>query len=148
MKKYIQITFVLGIFAVFVLLRQFKGSDENPVTPISQQNSNSTSRTTQTSSNSSQNIYKDGTYTGIVADAFYGNLQVQAVIQGGRLSDIVFLEYPNDNPTSRSINQQASVLLKEEAIRAQNSQVDIVTGASDSSRAFQQSLASALAQAK
>ncbi len=91
--------------------------------------------------------YKDGTYTGSAADAFYGNIQVQAVIRGGRIEDVIFLQYPSDRSTSIAINTQAMPYLKQEAIQAQSAQVDIVSGASDTSQAFQQSLESALAQA-
>lgn len=93
-------------------------------------------------------MYKNGTYTGSVADAFYGNLQVQAVISGGRITDVIFLQFPNDNSTSQYVNSQADPMLKQEAIQAQSAQVDIISGASASSQAFQQSLADALAQAK
>src|SRR5260370_38615779 len=48
--------------------------------------------------------YKDGAYTGNAADAIYGNLQVKAIIQGGTLTDVQFLQYPNDRPTSIEIN--------------------------------------------
>lgn len=156
MKKYLQITAVLGFFALLVLYRQSKGTD-NPAAVVGPQNQNSNSITNTPATNSTPNTpssggssstYKDGTYTGSVADAFYGNLQVQAVISGGKITDVIFLQYPNDNRTSLSINQQASVYLKQEAIQAQNAQVDIVSGASDSSQAFRQSLASALAQAQ
>ena len=96
----------------------------------------------------SSGIYKDGTYTGPVTDAFYGNIQVQAVIQGGKIVNVVFLQYPNDRSTSVMINQQAMPFLKQEAIQAQSAKVDIVSGATDSSQAFIQSLQQALSQAK
>ena len=92
--------------------------------------------------------YKNGTYTGSAADAFYGNIQVQAVISGGRITDVIFLQYPNDRGTSVEINTQAMPYLKQEAIAAQNANVDIISGATDSSMAFRQSLADALSQAK
>lgn len=91
--------------------------------------------------------YKDGTYTGSVADAYYGNIQVQAIISGGKLSDVVFLQYPNDRNRSIAINTQAMPYLKSEAIQAQSANVNIISGASDSSSAFVQSLGDALAQA-
>lgn len=91
--------------------------------------------------------YKNGTYTGSVADAYYGNIQVQAVISGGRLSDVIFLQYPSDRNRSIAINTQAMPYLKSEAIQAQSANVDIISGASDSSSAFVQSLGDALAQA-
>ena len=92
--------------------------------------------------------YADGQYTGSVADAYYGNIQVQVTVAGGKITDVVFLQYPNDRSTSRYINEQAMPYLKAEAIAAQSANVDIVSGATDSSQAFQQSLASALAKAK
>lgn len=92
--------------------------------------------------------YTDGTYTGSTADAYYGYVQVKAVISGGKLTDVVFLQYPNDRSTSRYINQQAMPLLKEEAISAQNANVSGVSGASDTSMAFRESLGNALSQAK
>lgn len=155
----------MGIFGALVLVRQIKGSDEQPVvippnssssssqnqtiTPAPTSTSDSTNPTpTPSSAGGSSGQYKDGTYTGPVTDAFYGNYQVQAVIRGGKLVDVVFLQYPNDNRTSLSINTQASVYLKQEAIAAQSANVDIVSGASDSSQAFRQSLSSALSQAQ
>jgi len=93
-------------------------------------------------------MYNDGTYTGGVADAYYGMVQIQAVIQGGKLASVSFLQYPNDRNTSVFINGQAMPILKSEAIQAQNANVDIVSGATDTSMAFQQSLGDALAQAK
>ena len=92
--------------------------------------------------------YKNGTYTGSVADAFYGNLQVQAVITNGKISNVVFLQYPSDNNTSQYVNGQAMPLLTQEAIQTQSAQVDIISGASSSSQAFQHSLADALDKAK
>jgi uncharacterized protein with FMN-binding domain len=95
-----------------------------------------------------QGQYKDGVYTGGVADAFYGNIQVQATIQGSKITDVIFLQYPNDRNRSISINTQAMPYLRKEAITAQSANVDIVSGATATSQAFIQSLGSALTQAK
>lgn len=93
-------------------------------------------------------VYKNGTYTGAVTDAFYGNVQVQINISNGKISNVQFLQYPNDRGTSVEINSQAMPYLKQEAIQAQNAQVDIVSGATQTSLAFRQSLQSAIDQAK
>lgn len=93
-------------------------------------------------------LFKDGEYVGNVADAYYGYIQVKAVIENGKITDVQFLEYPNDRRTSIAINTEAMPLLKMEAIRAQNAQVNIISGATDSSIAFRESLAYALTQAK
>ena len=95
-----------------------------------------------------QGEYVDGTYTGPAANAFYGYVQVQATVSGGKLTDVQFLQYPSDRSTSRYINSQAMPLLTQEAITAQSANVDGVSGASDTSAAFEQSLSSALSQAK
>ena len=93
-------------------------------------------------------LYKDGTYTGPVADAFYGNIQVQVAVTGGKISSVTFLQYPSDTGTSRYISSQAMPLLQAEAIKAQSARVDVVSGASATSAAFRQSLGVALQQAK
>ncbi len=92
--------------------------------------------------------YTDGTYTGAVVDAYYGLVQVQAVIQNGKLAAVTFLQYPNDRRTSQQINGQAMPLLKSEAIQAQSANVSGVSGASYTSAAFIESLGNALTQAK
>ena len=129
-----------------------------PTTPAQSSNANSTTQApTGNPSTSSgptastpkqQGQYKDGSYTGSVQDAFYGNIQVKAVVSGGRITDVIFLQYPNDNRTSQYVNSIADPMLKQEAIQVQSAQVDIVSGASASSQAFQASLADALTQAR
>ena len=181
MRKYLQITIVLGIFALFVLIRQAKIEDETPVVGVSNktltptpaavptatplQNTPSPSASSAKPASSflpsaspqptpamikqqMMGKYKNGTYTGSVEDAYYGNIQVQAVISGGKITDVVFLQYPNDNGTSIYINSQAMPLLKQEAIAAQSAQVDGISGASSTSPAFTASLSNALNQAK
>jgi len=92
-------------------------------------------------------LYKDGTYDGPVVDAYYGNVQVEAVIQGGKIADVKFLDYPQDRRTSRFINSQAMPWLTQEAVQVQNANVDLISGATFTSQAFVQSLQVALDQA-
>lgn len=93
-------------------------------------------------------LYKDGEYAGPVTDAYYGNIQIKAVIRNGRISDVVFLAYPSDRQTSVRINTEAMPILTSEVVLAQKANVDIVSGATQTSDAFNQSLASALLRAK
>lgn len=92
--------------------------------------------------------YKDGTYTGNPADAFYGNIQVAVTISGGNITKVKFLQAPGGRSTSVQINSQADPILAQEAIQTQSANVNIVSGATDSSEAFIQSLQSALNQAQ
>ncbi len=90
------------------------------------------------------NNYKDGEYTGDVVDAYFGNVQVKVAVQGGRITDVQFLDYPQDRRNSIAINTRAMPHLKAEAIQAQSASVDIVSGATATSQAFRESLRSAL----
>ena len=92
--------------------------------------------------------YKNGTYTGSVIDAYYGNIQVRTVISGGEIVDVQFLDYPQDRKNSVRINERAMPYLISEAITIQDSNVDTVSGASFTSAAYRKSLSSALAQAR
>ncbi len=92
--------------------------------------------------------YKDGTYTGTSVNAYYGYVQVAAVISGGKLTNVQMLDYPRDQRTSQQINSYALPILISEAIKAQSATIDAVSGASETSPSFKSSLASALALAK
>jgi uncharacterized protein with FMN-binding domain len=175
MKKYLQIAIVLGIFALLVIVRQAKGDNQPVVVGGSQSNnlvspqpqpsvaSAGTPTPTQASSSSTvtpatqsptptvqvaQGQYKNGTFTGSVQDAFYGSVQVQLVISGGKITDVNILQYPNDNRTSQYINSQAMPMLKQEVLQAQSANISGVSGASASSPAFIASVTDALTQAK
>lgn len=161
MKKYLQITVVLTLFFLLVWVRKnFTGKDNSvsssptitpvinlPTTPVPVATTPSPSAPAPTTTPNASG-YKDGTYTGPVTDAFYGNVQVRVKISGGSIVSVIFLQHPSDNGTSERINNDAMPRLSNQAIQAQSAQVDGVTGASATSGAFIQSLSSALAQAK
>jgi uncharacterized protein with FMN-binding domain len=92
--------------------------------------------------------YRDGSYTGTTSDVGYGPVQVQAVISGGRLTAVKLLQMPSDERKSAEIASVAGPELVQEAISAQSSKVDIVSGATQDSQGFMDSLASALSKAK
>jgi uncharacterized protein with FMN-binding domain len=110
--------------------------------------STSSSSTAPSTAPTTASAYKDGTYTGSVDNAFYGNVQVSATIAGGKITAVNFLQYPDENPNSIYVNTTAIPYLKQEAIKAQSSNVSVVSGATFTSQAFMQSLANALGQAK
>ncbi len=91
---------------------------------------------------------KDGTFKGTRADAYFGPLQVSAVITGGKLVDVQVIDYPHDRSRSQRINQQALPALKKEAIALQSAAVHIISGATPTSRAFSESLSAALRAAQ
>ncbi len=94
-----------------------------------------------------QGRYRDGSYVGSTVDAYYGYVQVEAVVQSGSITDVQFLKYPQDRRTSRFINSQAVPWLRSEALQMQSANVNIISGATLTSEGFIMSLRSALDQA-
>jgi uncharacterized protein with FMN-binding domain len=142
MKKILLSAALIIVFIAYVL-QQKLGTKTNTNTIPSTDTGSSNSKPAQANIS-----YKDGEYTGPSTDAFYGNIRVKAVIQNGKISDVQFLEYPNDVHESIEVNTEAMPSLKTEAIQAQKANVDIVSGATQTSEAFRKSLQSALDQAK
>jgi uncharacterized protein with FMN-binding domain len=106
-----------------------------------------TATTTASASTASATTgFADGTYTGDAVAIKWGDVQVQAVIEGGKIASVEFLTYPTDRE-SQQINSQAGPTLIQEAIEAQSATVQVISGATFTSLAFMRSLESALSQA-
>ncbi len=166
MKKFIVSVIIIGSFLLYSFMYNHsntvavlpgsttdsssssRSSTSVPATPASTLPPSSNGQIAPTSTSAPGTLYKNGSYTGSVADAQWGYIQVKAIIQNGKITDVQFLQYPNDRNRSAMINQYADPQLTSEAIQAQNANVDIITGATDSSEAFIQSLSDALSQAK
>jgi uncharacterized protein with FMN-binding domain len=141
-KKFFLTAFVIITFIAYIFHERLTGST------IASSGNNTNSNVTQSLSGAAGTTYKDGTYTGPVTDAYYGMVQVQAVIQNGKISSVQFLDYPHDRRTSQEINSQAMPWLQQEAIQAQSANVNIISGATLTSEAFARSLQAALQTAK
>lgn len=149
MKKYFVSIITIIAFIYYSLYQRAFGAQTVPVVPtVTPQDTPTAISVSPTPTSKSNSLYKDGTFTGDSADAFYGFIQVQAIISGGKITDIKFLQAPSDRSKSIEINSQAGPMLTQETIQAQSAQVDIISGATDSSNAFIQSLQSALSKAK
>jgi len=159
MKKAIVSLVIVGTFVIYSIIHANSGlvavipntAGESPSSPSSTTITSSTetpgATVTPNATQTSGSLYRDGSYTGSVDDAQWGFVQVKAIITHGKITDVQFLQYPNDRSRSVYINSIADPQLTSEAIQAQSANVDIVTGATDSSYAFIQSLTDALSQA-
>ena len=148
MKKVIIGIFVGVVFIAYSLVLRHQHSGP-VIAPASAGGTGATSSSSGSSAaTASGTHYNDGTYTGSVENAYYGNVQVSATIQNGKISAVNFVQSPDDNPNSIYVNQQAIPFLKQEAIKAQSADVNTITGATLTSQAFVQSLSSALSQAR
>ncbi|HYM84016.1 MAG TPA: FMN-binding protein [Candidatus Dormibacteraeota bacterium] len=91
--------------------------------------------------------YANGTFTGTAVQEPWGSFQVQAVISGGRLTNVVVASEPFDGH-SRRVNGQAVPILTQSAVAAQSANIDAVSGATWTSQSYATSLQAALDQAK
>ncbi|PLS29576.1 FMN-binding protein [Bifidobacterium parmae] len=96
----------------------------------------------------SDGAFEDGTYTGAVVATSKGDVQVQVTVSGGKVTQVVAVKYPNDNPRSLGIAQKAIPQLSDEAVQAQSADIQMVSGATETSTGFIGSLQDALDQAK
>lgn len=85
----------------------------------------------------------DGTWTGPAEYTRWGNVQVRVTISGGEIVDVVALQIPSDRK-SASINGRAQPILEAEAVAEQGADIDIVSGATYTSRTYAASLQGAL----
>jgi uncharacterized protein with FMN-binding domain len=72
---------------------------------------------------------------------------VTVVVTNGTLVDVAALQLPGGNGESNYINAYAEPLLLEMALEAQSAQIDVVSGATFTSRAYAESLQAALDEA-
>ncbi len=151
-KKSNKLRLSLGLIIVFILyvisvswrdgkiasliLGMFKKDSKSEVIQLAQQLPPATGK------------YNDGSYTGSAEDVYYGTVQIKAVVENGVMSDVVFLQYPNERDNSVTINERAMPILKTEAIQSQSANVDTVSGATQTTKGFIKSLTNALAQAE
>ena len=84
------------------------------------------------------------TVNGSSVDTQYGPVQVQIVIQAGRVVTAHAIDYPHGGDQSDSINAQAVPVLNREAVGVSAARIDTVSGATFTSQGYRESLQSAL----
>ena len=90
---------------------------------------------------------KDGTYTGAAETTRFGTTQVKVTISGGRITEIATVQLNQADPRSYQISVGAAPTLRSEVLAKQSAAVDVVSGATYTSDAYEASLQSALDQA-
>ncbi|KAA8826575.1 FMN-binding protein [Bifidobacterium myosotis] len=93
------------------------------------------------------NTLKDGTYTSVASPNAYGEIQLQVKVEGGKITTITTVKAPTHG-RSQSVNAQAIPELTDRAISAQSSDIQFVSGATETSTAFVNSLQDAINQAQ
>jgi uncharacterized protein with FMN-binding domain len=81
---------------------------------------------------------------GDVVGTRFGDVQVRLIESGGKIVDIKAIQLPFDRRRSQEISQYSEPILHDEALQAQSSRIDTVSGATYTSQAYTRSLQSAL----
>jgi uncharacterized protein with FMN-binding domain len=113
-------------------------------TGASTSSSGSTSSGSQASTSSG---LKNGTFTGALEETRYGEIQVQIVVAGGKITDVQTPQLTGDDMRSQMINSEAAPILRSEVLQAQSANVDTVSGATYTSEGYLASLQAALSSA-
>jgi uncharacterized protein with FMN-binding domain len=91
---------------------------------------------------------KDGTYTGPSEQTQFGDVEVQIVVSGGRITDATTPVLTGNEGRSEQINNQAAPILRSELLASQSASIQSVSGATYTSNAYITSLQAAFDQAK
>ncbi|WP_460826138.1 FMN-binding protein [Nostocoides australiense] len=111
------------------------------------ESSTSSSSTSSSSSDSSSSDAGTQTYAGDAVNTQWGLVQVQITVENGKITKSEVLQVPWSNHKDQEINSYAVPILNQETVDAQNSSIDMVSGATVTSVGYIQSLQSAIDQA-
>jgi len=133
---------VLGTAGVLLLkpLTTTAAASASPVT-------DGASSTTTSSATSTGSSAKDGTWTGAAETTRFGTTQVKVTISGGKITEVSTVQLNQADPRSYQISVDAAPTLRSEVLAKQTAAVDVVSGATYTSDAYEASLQSALDQA-
>ncbi|MGT2932679.1 FMN-binding protein [Streptococcus catagoni] len=109
---------------------------------------NSSNQYSQSQDATSSTSMKDGTYTGQSTSTEWGDVQLQIKVESGKMTAITVLAHPGTEHHSLMVNEQALPIYKKEALQAQSSSIDQVSGATETYKGFIGSLQDAINQAQ
>jgi uncharacterized protein with FMN-binding domain len=114
-------------------------------TPAAGSGPPSSGTTSQTTSGAATGTHQ---IDGPVVATRFGDVQVRVTISNGKITDVSPLQMPFDRRHSQELSQAATPLLHDEVLHAQSAQIDLLSGATYTSSAYQQSLQAALDQSR
>jgi uncharacterized protein with FMN-binding domain len=86
------------------------------------------------------------TVTGSAISTRYGIVQIQLTVLGGKITAATAVQAPDGNGRDRQINAHPVPILDRQAVAAQSTHIDGVTGATGTSEGYLDSLLSAIDQ--
>lgn len=136
----VAMTAILGVYG----LTNFGADALNKTSAISGNNAISSEASQNVGSDNSSQEYKDGTYTGSGTGYRGGTTKVSVTISNGKITNIETVS----NGDTPKFYQRAEEPLMSNIISKQTTSVDVVSGATFSSRGIISAVANALSQAK
>jgi uncharacterized protein with FMN-binding domain len=138
-----------GVGTLMTALPQSQASASGSSAAASSTSGSSSTATTDTSSPTATTAPvatgpADGTYDGSVVNTRFGTVQVQAVISGGKISDVIAVKLTDADRKSIQISQQVAPMVRSEVLTAQSAKVANISGGTYTTQAYLQSLQSAL----
>jgi len=109
--------------------------------------SQGTAATGAGSSGSGSTAAGTATVDGAMVQTPYGNVQVRLTLTDGSVTAAEAIAYPDQGGTDVQISNYAIPILSQEAVQAQSAKINMVSGATFTSRGYIQSLQDALDQA-
>jgi uncharacterized protein with FMN-binding domain len=89
----------------------------------------------------------DGTFTGASVDTRWGPVQVEITVSDGAITEATAVDFPSGNGRDQQINAYAIPVLEQETVDVQSAGIDMVSGATVTSRGYVASLQDAIDQA-
>ncbi|NUS35594.1 MAG: FMN-binding protein [Pseudarthrobacter sp.] len=99
---------------------------------------------TGTGSSGSPDSSASGTYKGTAVQTRFGAVQVQITVTNGRITEVTPLQLTDTDGKSIQISNRAAPLLRSKVLAAQSADVQTVSGATVTSRAYLTSLQAAI----
>ena len=90
---------------------------------------------------------EDGDYESDKVTFEWGDLRARMVVTGGKITTVQIMSYPDHRSQSLYLIQLADPILTSEVIKSQQSKVNVVSSATNTSIAFQDAIASAIIKA-
>ncbi|MFT8356927.1 FMN-binding protein [Bifidobacterium aquikefiri] len=75
-----------------------------------------------------------------------GDVQVRITVSGGKITNVTAITYPNETSQSQTISAQVIPTFQSEAVKSQNADIQLVSGATETYTGFKGSLQDAINQ--
>lgn len=151
MRKSVIIILTIAVLGLVGVYEKTKAGSPQLVSPSQTEVATSTGNNSSSSSGSASSAkaanYKNGSFTGDSEATPYGTVQIAVVVSGGKIVNVNFLQMPSDQRESQQRTAFSEPLLKQTTLDKQSASIDFVSGATQTSVGYQQSLQSALDQA-